>query len=425
MGILATVNYDGIVEFPTTQSSNSNHNILYKSGFSHDPELESVKLSETSNLNDNKYGSSSNIENSNSTMHSVGNKMWLPAFNMTASSIQSKQSVRMSQEPYMHTPNQYLNKAGNYPDMGTTEMYQKQLNYTPEVHQAKPRTFGNSNNPSMTTHSMNVASSHNTMIQNHHTDSTRSNTFYSKDNLGKNNPNISDKLKILKSSAKMNPNNNNQSPISQLNSHKESTLSDYNPVINNKLDRFSSEKKMFEGIGSRHGPIKATEFNDIPSHASLKTEVLPSNTSDLDDNQSENNHRYKQFYIFLNSWFINSNLTPCYRYSQQSNKSSESRNRGKNSFSQKKPQIKGKKNKSEIGERPLSIDARSQDSLSDKLLSPEAEWKHILSDIQKKNNWEKQFKACNTIKDFSLEHPNFFTSNDAYFSEIMTELSTL
>jgi len=45
--------------------------------------------------------------------------------------------------------------------------------------------------------------------------------------------------------------------------------------------------------------------------------------------------------------------------------------------------------------------------------------------MQKKNNWEKQFKAWNTIKDFSSEHPKFFTPTDSYYSEIMKELSNL
>ena len=89
--------------------------------------------------------------------------------------------------------------------------------------------------------------------------------------------------------------------------------------------------------------------------------------------------------------------------------------------------MKNRKNNTEIvSDRPSSIDARSNDdSMSEKMLSPEGEWKHILSDIQKKNNWEKQFKACNTIKDFSSENPKFFNASDAYFSEIMNELSIL
>lgn len=49
----------------------------------------------------------------------------------------------------------------------------------------------------------------------------------------------------------------------------------------------------------------------------------------------------------------------------------------------------------------------------------------MLSDIQKKNNWEKQFKACNTIKEFSKQHHKFFKPSDPFFSEIMAELSNL
>ena len=80
-----------------------------------------------------------------------------------------------------------------------------------------------------------------------------------------------------------------------------------------------------------------------------------------------------------------------------------------------KPPIKNRKTRTDGGnDRALSIDARrNDDSLSEKVLSPEAEWKRVLSDIQKKNNWEKQFKACNTIKDFSQEHPEFFKTTDS------------
>lgn len=63
--------------------------------------------------------------------------------------------------------------------------------------------------------------------------------------------------------------------------------------------------------------------------------------------------------------------------------------------------------------------------MSEKFISPEAEWKHILSDIQKKNDWEKQFKACNTIKDFSKDHKQFFKPTDPHFGEIMAEVSNL
>lgn len=73
----------------------------------------------------------------------------------------------------------------------------------------------------------------------------------------------------------------------------------------------------------------------------------------------------------------------------------------------------------------MSIDARSNDSISEKFISPEAEWKKVLTDIQKKSDWEKQFKACNTIKDFSKDHQQFFKPSDSHFGEIMVELSNL
>jgi hypothetical protein len=256
MGILANVNYDGIVEFPTSHSANSNSNVMYRSSFSQNDEAESVQdgnemrkhtqsVDQTYHSNqqpqqhmqadrNNKYSSAIEFEKTNSTTQSIGNKHWLPAFNMTASSIQSKQSVRVSQEPYMQTPNQNMNKGSNVHERNHGDVYDHKINYTPEAHQAKPRNFSNVENPSMTTHSMNVAPNPNNMMQQHATDSTRSNTFYSKETMSKNgNQNISDKLKILKSSAKMRPNNSTHSPISQNNyneqvsSHKISTLSDY------------------------------------------------------------------------------------------------------------------------------------------------------------------------------------------------------
>jgi hypothetical protein len=156
---------------------------------------------------------------------------------------------------------------------------------------------------------------------------------------------------------------------------------------------------------SGNGPVKAPEFNDIPSHSSLKTEMLPSTHSEMDDDsQSESRHRY----------------------SQPSTKSIDSKNRSKNSLSQKKPPIKSRNSRTEMEEHPMSQDEGSDDdSIDGKNLTPEAEWKHILTDIQKKSSWEKQFKACNTIKDFSTSHPKFFGSSDPYFAEIMNELSNL
>ena len=87
--------------------------------------------------------------------------------------------------------------------------------------------------------------------------------------------------------------------------------------------------------------------------------------------------------------------------------------------------MKNKKFRADGGERALSIDARDNDSMSEKLMSPEGEWKHVHTDIQKKSNWEKQFKACNTIKDFSETHPEFFKTTNVYFGEIMADLSNL
>jgi hypothetical protein len=114
------------------------------------------------------------------------------------------------------------------------------------------------------------------------------------------------------------------------------------------------------------------------------------------------------------------------RYSQHSNKSLDSRNRNKNSFSQKKPITKGKNIKQDPGERSLSIDAKNEtEDLSNKFLSPEQEWKQVLDYLQKKTDWERQFKACNTIKDFSNDYQIFFKPTDPFFGEIMNELSTL
>jgi len=339
-GILATVNYDGIVEFPTLQISNSNH-LLYRSGYSNDPDSENKTKDKEeirkhtqsadhsyaqnfqahSKLNVERHNNPNNpieFDKTNSTTQSIGNKMWLPGFNMTASSIKSEQSVRVSQEPYMQTPNQYYSKANNLSDIPPHERFEQKMNFTPEIHQSKPRTFGNINNPSMTTHSMNAAPGQATTLQHHATDSTRSNTFYSRDTISKDNQNISDKLKILKSSSKM---KSNHSPIShqeiyndQISAQKVSTLSDYNPTRMNEMERFSTEKKTTERVISGAGPIKATEFSDLPIHSTLKTEISSSGIGDFDDNLSDTKH---------------------HRYSQHTNKSLESRNRSKNSFSQK------------------------------------------------------------------------------------------
>lgn len=440
-GILATVNYDGIVEFPTAQSSSNSNHLIYRSSYSQEQDNESVHDREEirkhtqsidTNYNSNpqnklqaerinKFGSVADFDKTNSTMQSVGGKIWLPGFNMTASSIKSEQSVRVSQEPYTQTPNQFTSKA-NASERMPGEIYEKKTNYTPEVHQSKPRTFANVANPSMTTHSLNVAPVQTHSFQNPATDSTRSNTFYSRDTLSKANQaeSVSDKLKILKSTSKSKAESNHMthSPISQNHkqypdnlslNHKASTLSDYNPSLK-MADKFSSEKKVIGEHRFIHnnGPIRATEFNDIPSHASLKTEALPSETGEFDDGMSD--------------------VSKQHRYSQHSGKSLETRNRNKNSFSQKKPPIKTKKSRTDALERPLSVEAKDDDeeeNLSDKVLTPENAWKKALSDIEKKNDWERQFKACTTIRDFSIDHKKFFTPSDPYFSEIIQSLSTL
>jgi hypothetical protein len=89
-----------------------------------------------------------------------------------------------------------------------------------------------------------------------------------------------------------------------------------------------------------------------------------------------------------------------------------------------KPPLKNKKTRAEGNERALSIDARSE-SVTEKFLTPDAQWKNVLTDIVKKNDWESQLKACNTIKEFSSEQQHFFKSTDPFFGEIMTELSNL
>ena len=267
LGILATVNYDGIVEFPINQISNSSSNMIYNSGSSQEIECESVQENkdirkhtqsvdqaynpnlQTHNISElehgNKYASVAEFEktNSTSTTQSIGNKMWLPAFNMTSTTIQSKQSVRVTQRPYIQTPNQQTSK--DYSTHDSNQIYSKS-NYTPEVHQTKPRTFVNVNNPSMTAHSMNNNPSASVnMIPTHLKSSKNSNTFYSKE--------------MMK---------------------KASTWTDYNPAINNDFDCYGSEKKAIEASNSYHWPIKATDFNDMPLHSSLKTEILQSNPSD-------------------------------------------------------------------------------------------------------------------------------------------------
>ena len=303
-GILATVNYDGIVEFPTPQ--NSNH--------IRDPEVQSMPENEDSRKHTqsadhtvysqnfqkhntvtmdrpgaNNFSHMSNYDKQNATNQSMGNKMWLPGFNMTASSIKSEQSVRVIKDTINHTPNQYTNKMSDNrrPDRTMKSTEENHLNYAPEVHQNKPRTFGNVNNPSMTAHIMNVASTKMGSTGNHIT----------------------------------------RSPISQADSYYDMNsvnnvpaLSDYNPRHGNasktgiKQGADPSSHNTENTIPAK-GPIKPMAYTGMPTHTSLKTETLPSGTDQFDDDNLSENRQH--------------------RYSQQSNKSLETKNRNKNSLSQK------------------------------------------------------------------------------------------
>jgi hypothetical protein len=188
--ILASVNYDGIVEFPTPQTSNSNH-LIYPS-HSHENESQSAidyneykkhtqsadhtiysqNFQKTSTMLEERpkvtsFGQIPKQDTQNTTTNSIGNKLWMPGFNMTASSIKSEQSVRVSKEPNMQTPIQYTNKAMNdrAPDKNLHQTVHKNMNYTPEMHPSKPRTFANGMNPSMTANSMNIASTNMNSVQ--------------------------------------------------------------------------------------------------------------------------------------------------------------------------------------------------------------------------------------------------------------------
>ena len=234
----------------------------------------------------NNFGQVPNYDKNNVTTQSIGNKMWLPGFNMTASSIKSEQSVRVSKEPAMQTPVQYTNKITNErrSDRTLQNTGEKSLNYTPEVHQAKPRNFGNINNPSMTAHSMNVAST-----------------------------NLSSM-----------PNTVAKSPISQIDKYDENkstnsvyNMSEYdNSVTQTRLNDYRSDKsksKTENHLPSK-GPIKPVNYGGMNTQSSMQTEMLPTGYNNFDDNISESRQ---------------------HRYSQHSNKSLETRNRNKNSFSQK------------------------------------------------------------------------------------------
>lgn len=66
----------------------------------------------------------------------------------------------------------------------------------------------------------------------------------------------------------------------------------------------------------------------------------------------------------------------------------------KTHFHRNKPPIKTKKSRTDAVERPLSVEAREdEDCISEKALTPENTWKKVITDIDKKNDWEKQFKA--------------------------------
>lgn len=397
-GTLASVNYDGIVEFPTPQTANSNH-LIYTSGYNRDPETQSVNYNsdkkhlqsadhtvysqnfqkQNTMLDDrprmNHIGQQ-NMDQNHLTSNSIGGKVWMPGFNMTASSIKSEQSVRISKEPVMQTPVQYTNKVNN-DRRSIPGSVEKNLNYTPEVHNSKPRTFGNSQNPSMTAHSMNVMSTNgNTVHQTANKAAASQNDYYHHDDSRSSN----------------------------------GGLGDYNmgKMRKNKPMDYRSDKSLsnVDNPIPAKGPIKPVN-SGVSAKSSLHSEAMHTGFSGFDNEDAMSESRQN-------------------RYSMNSNKSLESRNRAKNSMSQKKPPLKSRKNRIEGSERALSIDAREkEDSISEKLLSPDGQWKNVLTDIQKKNDWELQFKACNTIKDFSSEHPKFFKNTDSHFGEIMSELSTL
>lgn len=314
-----------------------------------------------------------NMDNNNLTTNSIGGKVWMPGFNMTASSIKSEQSVRISKEPIMQTPVQYTSKVNN-DRRNIPVSVEKTLNYTPEMHNSKPRTFGNAQNPSMTAHSMNVMSTKmNSMHQSASKGGVSQNDYYE------------DTRSINGGASEYNSNNTRK---------------------NRPMD-YQSERPLMNGQNSipSKGPIKPVN-SGVSAKSSLHSEAMHTGFSGFDEDTLSESRQH--------------------RYSVNSNKSLESRNRAKNSMSQKKPPLKTRKNRNEGSEKALSIDAREdEDAVSDKVLTPDAQWKKVLTDIQKKNDWERQFKACNTIKDFSAEHPKFFKSTDPFFGEIMSELSVL
>jgi hypothetical protein len=305
-GILASVNYDGIVEFPTPQAQNSNH-LIYTSSLNRDPEVQSVNL-----FTDNKkhlqsadhtvYSQNFKVKNkilddrpiantyvqspydkNTTATQSIGNKMWMPGFNMTASSIKSEQSVRVSKEPIMQTPVQFTNKMSNErrSDQPLQNKVEKSLNYTPEVHPHKPRTFGNSVNPSMTTHSMNVASTNMNSMHNTATKGPISQNEYYDDSRS-------------------------------IHNGSEYTMAH---MRKSRPNDYQSEKVIIADnpIPSR-GPIKPIGVA-ISAQSSMQSEAMHTGFSGFEEDSISESRQN--------------------RYSQNSNKSNESRNRGKNSMSQK------------------------------------------------------------------------------------------
>lgn len=365
-GKLASVNYDGIVEFPTPQTTNSNH-LLYSSGYSQDQDSQSVNMNsenkkhmqsaDNTAYSQNFYQKNSmlsekpkamnygqqNIDKNNNTTSSIGNKLWKPGFNMTSNSIKSEQSVRVSKEPIMQTPIQFSNKIANErkSEIMLSNTVNKNLDYTPEPHKNKQRRFGNINNPSVTAHSMNVASSNMNSMQQVATMSQNMNNEYYED-----------------------------SKPSMEQNHK--TEYGINNFRKNRPTDYRSDKGLVltENTIPTKGPIKPIGMS---AQSSLQTDSMNSGFSNFnEDSQTENRQ---------------------HRYSHMSDKNAESRNRVKNSMSQKKPPLKNKKRGGQGNDRALSIDDRNNDSGHEKLLTPEGQWKNVLADIQSKKDWEKQFKA--------------------------------
>jgi hypothetical protein len=304
--MLASVNYDGIVEFPTPQSQNSDH-MIYASGYKRDLEVQSVNLNSDNKkhmqsadhtvysqnfqmqnkiLDDRPMGNSyaqSSYDKNGINSQNNGNKIWMPGFNITASSIKSEQSVRVSKEPNMHTPIQFTNKIGNDPrsDRPLNITAEKNLNYTPEVHPHKPRTFGNSNNPSMTAHSMNVASTninsmHNTVSKN----PISQNEYY----------------------------DDNRS----IHNGSEYTMSH---MRNSRPNDYRSENMLnADNTKQSKGPVRPINVG-ASAQSSIHSEAMHTGFSGFEEDSISENRQN--------------------RYSQPSNKSLESRNRVKNTVTQK------------------------------------------------------------------------------------------